>query len=342
MRLLHVPSIAAFVGMALAPAAGSAAAWGPPSHQAVGAIADELIVGTPAAKKARQILGSNLQTAAGWADCARSVESSQGHWVYAKPGVYADCRVYENPASEKVLIDFVKRNASRCGGFANSAQCRHKAYHFVDLPIQHAHYDPALPGTAPNDLVHAITATLAVLQGGSSPAPFDIRGKREALRLLTHYLGDLHQPPHVGAVYLDDAGQPLDPSTPQDARAHGNAGGNQIQLEGHKLHQLWDDISDKQYRLLLGGGGTAESRALAPTPGAMAQWPAAWAGESTVEAAKAFKVLKIGARLATPDGAEWPANAVEPDYRHARESAQYAQLVKAGARLAQVLVALWP
>jgi hypothetical protein len=308
----------------------------------VGAVADGLIAGTPAAKKVKQILGSTLRSAAGWADCARSVESQQGVWHYVKPGTYPNCKLYENPASEQALISFVQRNASRCGGFASSAQCRHKAYHFVDLSIHQTHYDPALPGTAPNDLVHAINATLAVLQGQPSPAPFNIQGQREALRLLTHYLGDLHQPLHVGAIYLDDAGLALEPATPQEAHDHGNAGGNQIMLEGHKLHELWDDVSDSEFKHLVAGDATAAARAVAPTAGGPGDWPAAWAGETTAQAALAFGGLKTGAKLTTPGGAQWPATAVEPDYRQARARMQHEQLVKAGARLAQLLTALWP
>ncbi len=328
--------------LALVLAASPTLAWGPQGHQAAGAIADQLIAGTATAKQVRKILGSTLKNAAGWADCARSVELIQGTWTYTHAGAFKDCAVYETAANEKPLIDFVKRNASRCGGFASSELCRHKAYHFVDLPLQHPHYDPALPGTAPNDLVHAINATIVVLQGGKSPAPFDIRGQKEALRLLTHYIGDLHQPLHVGAVYLDDAGHPLDPATPKEAHDHGNAGGNAILLEGRKLHQWWDDIPDKLFTELIGGDGAAQARKLAPTPGAIDGWSATWAGETTGAAALAFNDLRIGAKVVTAGVATWPAAAPEPDYRLARETLQHEQLVKAGARLAQILTALWP
>jgi S1/P1 Nuclease len=337
----HLASrIALLLPLMLVPA--PALAWGPHGHQAVGGIADQLLAGTRTGKKVRQILGGNLQTASAWADCARAVESRQGKWSYTQPGKYPACGIFENPASKHALVDFVQRNASRCGGFASSQQCRHKAYHFVDVPIQHDRYDPASPGTAPNDLVHAINATIVVLQGGSSPAPFDIRGPREALRLLAHYLGDLHQPLHVGAIYLDDAGHPLDPATPKDAHDHGNAGGNQIQLEGKKLHALWDDVPDKIFKPLLAGPGAVQARQVAATAGDPLQWSAAWAGESTVQAAQVYAPLKLGRKTVTLAGAEWPATTAEPAYRQAREVMQQQQLVKGGARLAQILKALYP
>nr|WP_316642354.1 S1/P1 nuclease [uncultured Roseateles sp.] len=332
-------SFAALCGLLFG--ASPAAAWGPSGHASVGAIADQLIAGTPTAKKVRAILGSNLQTAAGWADCARSVESSGGVWSYVKPGTWPSCKLYENPDSQAALIAFVKRNASRCGGNAGPL-CRHKSYHFVDLSLPHTHYDPALPGAGPTDLVHAINASLAVLEGGKSPAPFDLRGQREALRLLTHYLGDIHQPLHVGSIYLDDAGQALDPATEKEAHDHSNAGGNSIMVGSSKLHGLWDDVSDKLLKQMVSGPGLAEARAVPATPGAMAEWAAGWAGETVVQAGKAFKDLKFGAKHPGSMGAEWPATATDPNYRQTREALQHEQLVKAGARLAQILTTLFP
>ena len=159
---------------ALALLAGQAGAWGPHGHQTVGGIADQLIAGTPTATKVRAILGSNLQMASVWADCARSVESKAGQWAYNNPGTFKDCAVYENDASQAALVAFVKRNATRCGFMASYPQCRHKAWHFTDIPIQLKAYGVDLPGAAPNDLVHAVAASITVLQGGKAPAAFNI------------------------------------------------------------------------------------------------------------------------------------------------------------------------
>ena len=57
MRLLSVTALAG----CLALQAGGAEAWGPDGHQTVGAIADQLIAGTPTAKHVRKILGSTLR-----------------------------------------------------------------------------------------------------------------------------------------------------------------------------------------------------------------------------------------------------------------------------------------
>lgn len=329
----------ALVAASLAAAAAlPAQAWGPDGHQAVGAIADQLIAGTPTAKKVRQVLGGNLQAASVWADCAKAVESSGGTWTYTKAGTYPECALFESAASQAAMVAFVKRNATRCGGFASAAQCRHKAYHYTDIAIQHDRYDPALPGANPNDLVHAIGAAITVLQGGPSPAPIRIVGQREALRLLAHYIGDLHQPLHVGSIYLDDAGRPLNPATAQEAHAHDNAGGNQLMLKGWKLHAVWDDVPAKQTQALMTGAGATEARQVKKATGPMDRWPTAWASDTLADADQAFKGLQIAPKA----GDTWAVSATEPDYRLAREALQRAQIVKAGARLAQIVTALWP
>lgn len=315
-----------------------AAAWGPYGHQAVGAIADQLIAGTPTAKKVRAVLGGNLQMASVWADCVKAVELSAGTWAYTKRGTYKECALFENDASQAAMVAFVKRNATRCGGFASAVQCRHKAYHFTDIAIQQPRYDPALPGANPNDLVHAMAAAITVLHGGKSTAPIHITSQREALRLLAHYVGDLHQPLHVGSIYLSDAGQPLNPANAKEAHAHDNAGGNQLMLKGWKLHAVWDDVPGKQTTRLMAGAGAAEARKVKPATGPMTQWPAAWASDTLADADQVFKGLKIAPKA----GDTWAVTATEPDYRLAREALQQAQIVKAGARLAQIVSTLWP
>lgn len=322
--------------------AAPAWAWGPHGHQTVGGIADQLIAGTPTAKKVRAILGGNLQMASVWADCARAVESKAGQWTYTNPGSFKECAVYENAASQAALVAFVKRNATRCGFMASGAQCRHKAWHFTDIPIQLKAYGVDLPGAAPNDLVQAVAASITVLQGGKPPAAFNIASKREALRLLSHFVGDLHQPLHVGSIYLTDDGKPMLPKDEHDAKAHDNAGGNGIVLAKSKLHRLWDDVPGKITTNLLAGAGATQARQLPPTTGAIADWPARWATDTLQAAPLAFQGLTIGAKVNLGQGDQWPATAEEPAYRRARENLQQAQMVKAGARLAQILTTVLP
>ena len=324
---------------------GSAAAWGPAGHETVGAIADQLLKGSHAAAQVHKIQLSNLRTGSVWADCTRSVSLLKGQWTYVvDPKYKAACGVFENPASEALMVDFVRRNASYCGFMAGHTRCRHEAYHFTDISVGQPGYSPQLPGAAPNDLVQAIGAAITVLQGGKSPAPFNIANPREALRLLSHYIGDLHQPLHVGSVYLDDAGKTVTPVTAQEAKDHSNAGGNAILLGSSKLHALWDNVPDKLSVPLQAGAGATEASQVQPATGPISQWPTAWASETLAASAQVFEGLHIGAKLAAQPGssAHWTATSDEPAYRLARENLQHTQLVKAGARLAQILNALWP
>jgi hypothetical protein len=77
-----------------------------------------------------------------------------------------------------------------------------------------------IPAFADQDIVAAVSAAIAVLQGKDLPAPFKFASKKEALRLLAHYVGDIHQPLHVAAVYVDAGGHVIDPDMgtfdPQD------------------------------------------------------------------------------------------------------------------------------
>ena len=80
-----------------------------------------------------------------------------------------------------------------------------------------------------HDIVSAINTAIAVLKDQPSPAPFSINDKKEALFLLAHFLGDLHQPLHVGAVYLDASGNLVNPDGPGGLDpATETAGGNRL------------------------------------------------------------------------------------------------------------------
>jgi len=68
----------------------SAMAWGPDGHHTVGAIADHLLVGKPAAAKVSELLGGlSLQDAAVWADCAKGIDPAKG-FTYTSAGRYPE------------------------------------------------------------------------------------------------------------------------------------------------------------------------------------------------------------------------------------------------------------
>jgi hypothetical protein len=349
LRVTMVRRLAGLAGLTIAAlAAGPAAAWNAAGHESVGGIADQLISGTPTAKQVTAILGGSLQNAAIWADCAKSVKQVNSVWTFDKADQWRakDCELFAADANNKAMIAFVSRNSTVCEAQASHGKCGHTHFHFSDISVAQPHYDPALPGASRIDLLHAITAAAAVLKSGEasakSPAPFNISGQREALRLLAHYIGDLHQPLHVGAIYLNDAGQPIDPATQADADAHDNAGGNALLLEGSKLHELWDKVTSAQRTLALDGSGAAAARLLPAPSGSAGTWPLAWANDTLGVARQAFAPLKFGAKTPGIKPDQWPATAPAPTYKNTRETLQREQIVKAGAHLARLLTALLP
>jgi len=90
-------------------------------------------------------------------------------------------------------------------------------------------------GTTDQDIVSAISAAIAVLQGNDPPLPFKFTSKKEALRVLTHYVGDIHQPLHVAAVYLDPAGHVVDPDMGTFNPQTETHGGNDLFVGNKKL-----------------------------------------------------------------------------------------------------------
>jgi hypothetical protein len=132
------------------------------------------------------------------------------------------------------------------------------------------------------------------------------------------------------------------PKTDAEAKAHDNAGGNAILLNKAKLHRVWDSVPGKITTSLLTGAGATQARSVAATSGPIADWPALWATDTLRAAPLAFQGLAFGKKATLDKTAHWPATADEPAYRQAREKLQQEQMVKAGARLAQILTTVLP
>jgi hypothetical protein len=323
-----------------------ALAWGPQGHETVGAIADQLIVGTNAAKAVQKILGKGapLEHAAVWADCAKGVSKNKttGVFKYTVISAYVECQPFETAAGQKAMVSFVKRNWDACHPAAGEEVC-HKQYHYADVAIERDSYDRTDVGTSNHDVVSAIKAAVAVLRGGTSPAPISITSKKEALRLLAHYVGDIHQPLHVGAIYLSTSGSEVDPDHTTLTAAMKTEGGNQLFIAPqHQLHHEWDTIAtDVQLPQYLTAGVTA-ARLIPVTSGALSTWPVQWATESVLASHTAFAGLTFGTEANPGKSTQtWPTT--EPaNYDATREAIQKEQLNKAGARLAQLLEAIYP
>jgi hypothetical protein len=328
------------IGAAIACAASSAYAWGPTGHSEVGAIADRLLKDHPrAAAQVREILGDiTLEQAGPWADCLRNV-SGPPDFTYRHSDISgAPCAPFETAPLRLQMEDYVSRNWFNCP-YDGPGGC-HTQYHFSEVALQRQRYQDGVVGTNDHDIVHAIDAAIAVLLGRPAPAPFDF-SRRDALMMLAHLVGDLHQPLHVGSVYLDEQGQMVDPDSSPAERARGeratltNGGNSLVWTEGAQpknLHSVWDVIAPNAYSL-------ARARNLPATTGPLETWAASWATDSLSQARAAFAGLTFSAK----QGNRWSlAFQNRARYDADRAAMQRLQIEKAGARLAQLLVAIWP
>lgn len=313
-----------------------AIAWGPEGHRVVGALAERLIAGTHAATQVHALLGGvTLAEAAVWADCAKGV--SPNTFLYEGAGRHAECAVFEDAEGEAAMADFVRRNARNCLIGPGEEVC-HKQYHYADVAIQRGRYEAGLAGTRDDDVVAAIGATLRVLKGDRAPAPFNLKDQREALLLIIHLVGDVHQPLHVGAVYLDEEGEAVDPDTGRHDPRTATRGGNRIMVAGTRknLHALWDSL-DRRSGAEPSSAWIAAARSVPPTSGADSSWPQQWASESVKEASLALSGLSFGPL----QGGHWTVR-LPTDYRREMRARKKEQLIRAGARLAQLLEDVWP
>jgi hypothetical protein len=320
--------------VALLLAAAPAFAWGPDGHHTVGAIADRLIAGTNAETQVKAILGDlTLQDASVWADCAKGVDPKTLQYSPSPP--YPECKIYETPEGEAAMVDFVTRNNTNCNPKPGEEIC-HKQYHYADIAIQHDHYDPSFTGARPDDVVHAVAAAVQVLQGNPAPAPFSLKDKREALLVLAHYAGDIHQPLHVGAVYLNAKGKQVNPDSGTFDPNTETRGGNEILVGGHKLHANWDAIP-ASLKVNHVDALVTQAKMVPATDGQFVDWSTAWGTDTLLAAQQAFKGITFGKKQGTTWSATLPAN-----YSANMAKIKKTQLTKAGARLAQLLQAIWP
>ncbi len=333
----------ALVALTAALSATAASAWGPDGHHTVGALADRLIAGTHAEGRVKALLGGlTLQQAAVWADCAKGVDPSKD-FAYTSAGKYPECAIYETPDGEAEMIDFVKRNDTNCPRAAGDASC-HTQYHYTDEAIQRKRYQPGDVGTRNFDVVAAVTATLRVLRGEPAPAPFNIKDKREALLLLSHYAGDITQPLHVGAVYLDPCGKVVDPQLEAFDPSMDTQGGNAIVTiriatshRSETLHATWDDTPEALHANHVDDAWVALARAEPATRGPMDGWSTEWAGTTLTQARIALDGLKFGAQ----QGGQWTTG-LTGRYDDSMAPIKKRQLTVGGARLAHALLSIWP
>lgn len=189
-----------------------ALAWGAEGHRAVGAIAEKLIKGSNAEKQVAALLlpGESLESITTWADTAK------GGIGYPVPSPEMQAYTAVNP--------------------------KHNEYHYTSVPFQNTHYHDGAVGTAEVDIVQSLKQAIAVLQGKTDPAlnPHKF-SKRQALLIIAHMSGDIHQPLHVGAAYIGKDGKFTVPHKHEEVDSlniYDSRGGNNLLLDDERLTQL--------------------------------------------------------------------------------------------------------
>ena len=335
--------------------AGQAFGWGPDGHHVVGAIADKLIEGSSAEKHVDEILNKDskqkigLKDASVWADCAKGIDPKH-NYEYRPNVATEECKPFESRRELIQMSNFVRWNDTTCDDWSPGNSC-HALFHYTDIAIQRDEYTRTfkgkpLTGARNDDIVHALEAAIKVLQGEAPDKPFfqdkrDNNRRREALLMVAHYVGDIHQPLHVGAVYLDPHGNPVDPDMAAWNGQMETQGGNLISVNTNEknLHATWDSIPEWMKFCRLKSRLIREARHVAPMPKelAPADWPRALATDTLKEAREAFQGLSFGKK----ENGFWPAT-LSAAYIDKMNGIKERQLVKAGARLAQLLERIWP
>ncbi len=300
----------------------TALGYGNAGHQAVGTIAEHYLEGTRAGKEVHTLLNAdeNLDRAATWADRAKLPDK------------------YLNPE----MKDFVANNPG------------HHGYHYCDIPFQEKAYKDGLTGTTDHDIVHTLRTCIAVLRKSNDVRDNPLKiNKRIALMLIAHYLGDLHQPLHVGCSYVDEHNNFVNPKTA--GKAQPDAGANNFKLTTRSsLHGYWDTQTVKLAR---DQAGTEDftSWLIAKNPpkpdwkatGPIGTWPEQWATDTLHLSQACFDGVKLGQRFIVPkddkheEHFEW-AITLPPGYDEKARDTVEVELAKAGYRLAELLKAIWP
>jgi hypothetical protein len=224
---------------------GSLFGYGPTGHEIVGGIADKLIANTPAAQKIYALTdGITLERASTIADEIRAWDKNGVEDLNAFPH-YVD-----HPKIDNQLREFWRANPPTQD--PKSPTPSHHWFHYTDVPVLNFEkYSDGKIGRSQWDIVHMIAYCAEVLRGDVPENNSRKITKPVAVILLAHYVGDIHQPLHVGAEYFNRAGQAVDPDRGETGLE--DEGGNMVMLRliraapeltarrGLKLHGFWDN-----------------------------------------------------------------------------------------------------
>jgi hypothetical protein len=223
-------------------------------------------------------------------------------------------------------------------------------YHYTNIPFQAGKYDPALPGARPTDILQTTRECVRVLRGTATTFT-----RREALRMLAHLVGDMHQPLHAGNAFVSASGPLMFvvPEGPTGWRT--TAGGNALVYgpeDRFNLHSYWDTHI---VNLAMGNDDVATfaAKVVSELPvepewkdtGDPDAWPARWVNEALVYAKDAHRDIRLTVYLGPDDTGRTPHRwRIEQPagYDDRSRTRIRIQLAKGGYRLAAILKSVWP
>jgi len=179
--------------------------YGALGHETVGAIADMKLAGTPTGAQVTKLLdGMTLSRASVLADEIKG-------WDKLKSGQPKSVVLKDHPQLQEQLVAFWEANPPTKAKGSDAPT--HKEFHYTDVPaVDGSTYVKGKLGTEPYDIVQMIPFCVRVLSGAEPETNDRKITKPIALILLAHYVGDIHQPLHVGNAYFSSAGNLVNPS----------------------------------------------------------------------------------------------------------------------------------
>ena len=225
-------------------------------------------------------------------------------------------------------------------------------WHFVNLPLGTTSYEQITRFALQDDVVHAISRCVAVLESASTK-PEDFT-KVQALRLLVHFVGDIHQPLHCGTGFytFSESGTPQLVVDPEHALGRPNDRGGNLLYYGaspiQQLHALWDKVLVEEadnsidYRVLADFLKKSYlPKEMTRTPGDYHEWSKIWALDSVRIAALAYRGIDFGTADLADDGRLLRIEISLPaGYQEINKARAALQLARAGVHLAQLLDSL--
>lgn len=316
------------------------------NHEIVGLTAEQYMQQTMRGRRAldrvHAILGGeNLGKAARWADDVKEFDT---------PSRFGQLPSLDE---KRVFLQKVKtyytQHPDELGEEARGEPLKgHRAWHYVNLPFQmQGGYSSTAFGRRDDDIVQNIRLCIRALQGTRQPGDIISLNDREAIRLLAHYVGDIHQPLHVGSGYVLSQGGGLrfvDPSfLSNPTAAKSDRGGNALEFDDLNLHSYWDrnapDLARNRRRFATFAQDLVRdfpASSLIKPAGDISLWSTQWANNSLQEAKKAYDPLTIQRE----SGGNWLISAPD-NYDLTSSEIARKQMANAGFNLAFVLTKIF-